>query len=95
MKLSDLKPQPRKSRVGTRKTLLKRPPKTRLLTDIATLRRSKGVSLRQVGKATGISIAVLCQAELGCTPALETALKIAAFVELPVEKIWALKRNGK
>ncbi len=88
MKLSQIKPKPK---VGS-KALLKRPPKTRLLVDLSALRKDRGVTIRDVEKATGIPNPVVCQTELGCTPALETALRIAAFVELPVEKIWALKK---
>lgn len=69
----------------------RRPARTRLLVDLRSLREAKGVTLRQVAEATGISNPSLCQTEHGCTPALDTALRLAAFVELPVEKIWALK----
>jgi DNA-binding XRE family transcriptional regulator len=68
-----------------------RPTKTRLLVDIQGMRVSKGVTLRQVKKVIKVSNATLCQIEHGCTPRLDSALKIAAFIELPVEKIWALK----
>ena len=59
--------------------------------DIQDLRQERGITLRQVQKATGISNAVICQLEHGCTPRLDTALRLAAFLEMPVEKIWGLK----
>jgi DNA-binding XRE family transcriptional regulator len=68
-----------------------RPSTTRLLVDLQEMRRDRGVTLRQVKKAIKVSDASLCQVEHGCTPSLESALRIAAFIELPVEKIWALK----
>jgi DNA-binding XRE family transcriptional regulator len=46
-----------------------------------------------VEKAISVSNATLCQIEHGCTPRLDSALKIAAFVDIPVEDIWALKEN--
>jgi DNA-binding XRE family transcriptional regulator len=85
MKLADMKPSKRISAAA------KKPTKTRLLVDLQGLRESKGVTLRQVEKVIGVSNASLCQIEHGCTPSLESALKIAIFVEIPVEKIWALK----
>jgi len=85
VKLSQMKPSKRVS------VEVQRPAKTRLLVDLRELRESKGVTLRQVAEATGVSNPSLCQTEHGCTPSLETALRIAAFIELPVEKIWALR----
>jgi DNA-binding XRE family transcriptional regulator len=85
MKLSQMKPRKRVSVSASR------PTKTRLLIDLQGMRESKGVTLRQVQKAIGVSNATLCQIEHGCTPRLDSALRIAAFVELPVEQIWALK----
>jgi DNA-binding XRE family transcriptional regulator len=69
----------------------KKPTKVRLLIDLQGLRESKGVTIRQVEKAIKVSNATLCQIEHGCTPRLDSALKIAVFVDIPVEKIWALK----
>lgn len=85
MKLSQMEPGKRIS------VTAQRPTKTRLLVDIQGMRVSKGVTLRQVKKVIKVSNATLCQIEHGCTPRLDSALKIAAFIELPVEKIWALK----
>jgi DNA-binding XRE family transcriptional regulator len=64
---------------------------TKLLVDLAQMRRDRGISMRQVEEVIGVSNASLCQIENGCNPSLEAALAIAAFVEMPVEKIWALK----
>ena len=52
------------------------------------------MTLRAVKKAIGVSDAALCAIEHGCTPRLDTALKLAAFLEIPVERIWALKGKG-
>jgi len=85
MKLADMKPARRIIAAS------KRPSTTRLLIDLQGLREGKGITLRQVEKAIKVSNATLCQIEHGCTPSLDSALKIAAFIEMPVEKIWALK----
>lgn len=69
-----------------------RPAKTRLLVNIKQMRESRGITLRQVEKAIKVSNPALCQIENGCTPRLDIALKIANFLELPVEKIWGLKK---
>ena len=85
MKLADMKPAKRIL------AATKKPSKTRLLIDLQGLRESKGITLRQVEKAIKVSNATICQIEHGCTPSLDSALKIAAFIEIPIEKIWALK----
>lgn len=87
-KLSDLKPSKRNSRSPSRISTT-----VNLLVDLGALRKSKGVTLEQVGQAMSLSCAAICHVERGCTPSIETALRYAAFVELPVEKIWALKRK--
>jgi DNA-binding XRE family transcriptional regulator len=91
MKLAQMKPSKRISLTA------QRPSKTRLLVDLQGMRESKGVTIRQVEEAISVSNATLCQIEHGCTPRLDSALKIAAFVDLPVEKVWALKaeKNGR
>jgi DNA-binding XRE family transcriptional regulator len=88
MKLSELKPSRRIQRA-------QRPSRTVLLVDLQAMRLDRGVTLRQVQTALGVNNAVLCQVEHGCTPSLETALRLAAFVELPIEKIWALKKGSR
>ena len=70
----------------------RRPPRTRLLIDIAALRHKRKITLRDVAQAIKIGGPAICEAENGCTPRLDTALKIAQFLELPVEHIWALKK---
>ena len=85
MKFADMKPSKRIS-VSANK-----PTKTRLLINLQGLRESKGITIRQVEKVIKVSNATLCQIEHGCTPRLDSALKIAAFMDIPVEKIWALK----
>ena len=69
----------------------------RLLVDLKRMRRERGITIRQAGAALGISSGIVCQIENGCSPSIESALRFAAFVDVPVEKIWALKpqRNGK
>jgi len=85
MKLADMKPSKRILATSSK------PSKTRLLVDLKRLRESKGVTIRQVEKVINVSNATLCQIEHGCTPRLDSALKIAAFVDIPVEKIWELR----
>ena len=85
MKLSQMKPSKRIIAAS------KKPSTTRLLVNLQQLRENRGVTLRQVEKEIKVSNATLCQIEHGCTPSLETALKIAAFIEIPVERIWTLK----
>jgi DNA-binding XRE family transcriptional regulator len=85
MRFADMKPSKRVL------AATKKPSTTRLLIDLKGMRESKGITLRQVEKEIKVSNATLCQIEHGCTPSLDSALKIAAFVEIPVEKIWALK----
>jgi DNA-binding XRE family transcriptional regulator len=89
MKLSQMKPRKRVAITA------QRPTKTRLLVDLQGMRESKGVTIRQTEKAIKVSNATLCQIEHGCTPRLDSALKIAAFLELPVEMIWALKNGSR
>ena len=65
----------------------------KLLLDLRGMRLNRGITLRQIETATGISNPVWSQIERGKPPSISTALKIAAFVEMPIEKIWTL--NGK
>lgn len=88
MKLSDFKPTKRQPRT-------QRPSKTVLLVDLKAMREEHGVTLRQAQAAFGVNNSALWQAEQGCTPSLQTALRIADFVEMPVEKIWALKKGER
>lgn len=76
---------------------------TKLLINLRVLRKEKGISLRHAAIAAEVSPATLCRLEAGGEASLPVALRIAAFVELPVESIWGLKplprtggaRNGK
>jgi len=89
MKLTDLKPKLRqidpKRRTGSVKLLL----------NLSQIRREHGVTLRQAADALHISLGVLSQIENGCTPSLESALNLAAFINRPVENIWALNAKRK
>jgi len=90
MKLSDLHPKVKQPRDRVRPK--RRTGTVRLLVDLSKMRRERGVTLRQVADALKISTSVLCQIENGCTPSIESALRIASFIGDPVEKIWALNR---
>lgn len=69
----------------------------RLAADLRKMRVDRGVTLRQIEAATGISNASWSQIERGKPPSIQTALKIAEFIGLPIEQIWALnsKHNMK
>ena len=67
--------------------------KVKLLLDLRRMRIERGITLRQIEAATGLANAIWSQVERGKSPSIETALRIASFVETPIEKIWAL--NGK
>jgi DNA-binding XRE family transcriptional regulator len=86
--ITTLKPHRNRNALFTR-----RPPKTHLLIDLAAIRRERGVTIHQVSHETGLGAPMLCEIEHGVTPRLDTALRLATFIEQPVEKIWAL--NGK
>ena len=66
-------------------------PKIRLLIDVAKMRSSKGVSLRQCAEACGLSHPTLYRIERGASPSLEAALTYAKFMEISVENIWEVK----
>jgi len=86
MKFDQLKPAPPRRVRGQGQV------KVRLLVDIKAMREKRGVTLRQCEQASGISNALLSQIEHGMyTPRLDTALRLASFLQLPVESIWALK----
>jgi DNA-binding XRE family transcriptional regulator len=89
MKLADLKPKLRridpKRRTGS----------VKLLISLSQIRRERGVTLRQAAEALRMSLGPLSQIENGCTPSLETALNIAAFINQPIEKIWALASDRR
>ena len=86
MKFDQLKPAPPRRVRGQGSV------KVRLLVDIKAMRAKRGVSLRQCEYASGISSALFSQIEhQEFTPRLDTALRMAAFLQLPVESIWALK----
>lgn len=95
--IAKLKPSLNKNRArGRNKAHLipvKRTPRagTRLLVDLQDIRKKHRVNLKAAAREAGLSGAILLNIEHGCTPRLDSALKIAAFVDIPVEKIWALK----
>jgi predicted transcriptional regulator len=64
-----------------------------MIFDPRRLRERHGVSLREVAEASGVSHATIARVEVGWVPSVENALKLAAFYELPVEKMWRLKEG--
>lgn len=64
----------------------------KMLIDLRRMRIDRGITLRQIETATGISNAVWSQIERGKVPSIGTALKISTFISQPVEKIWALRK---
>lgn len=89
MKLSEMKPKtkPKATHCADAMTVLQ--------VDITELRKSRGISLHQASEAIGIKVGVLFDAERGKTPRLDTALRLAEFIDLPVEKIWMIRRKRR
>ena len=65
--------------------------RTNLLVDIRSMRVDKGLTLRSAAEASGVSHTTLWRIELGREPDLWTALMLARFYEIDVQKIWMLK----
>jgi len=91
MKISDIKPTKKKS--GPKSLRLSRSQNIRLLVNLRAIRDKFGLSLRDVTKATGLSISTLNRTERGAEPSLEIALRIAQVYECPIEQIWSLRRK--
>jgi DNA-binding XRE family transcriptional regulator len=88
MKLADVKPQ--RKRVKLAADRFENGP-VELLINIRKMREGRGLSLRECAKPSGISCATLARIEWGATPDLASALRMAAFLDMPLEKIWGLK----
>lgn len=91
MKISEITPTYKKP--GPKRQRPLREANTKLLVNLGSVRQKYGLSLRDVSGNSDIDTASLLRAEQGATPSLENALKIAKLFDIPVEKIWALKRN--
>lgn len=59
---------------------------------VGTFRRDKGLTLRDVEAATGISNANICQIEHGMDLNLSTAMTLAMFLDAQISELWC-KRN--
>jgi transcriptional regulator with XRE-family HTH domain len=57
------------------------------------MRKAMGLTLRDVSKATGISLASVNRAERGRETTLSNAKKIAAFFGQPVDDIWISRQK--
>jgi DNA-binding XRE family transcriptional regulator len=61
-----------------------------MLIDFREMRRQKGLTLRDCA-VSAIDKSTLLRIELGAEPSLVNALKFAKFLDIPVEKIWAVR----
>lgn len=87
VKLNSIKPRPPKKRTWLHKA------ETVLLIDLAKLRTDKGITLRDAAKACGLMTGTYYRIECGGTPSYRAAFKVAAFIDLPMEKIWKLAKS--
>ena len=63
---------------------------TKLKMDLKTLRTEAGYSVGKVAKLSGIPDSVISRIEVGESPSLGTALRLARFLQVPIEEIWGL-----
>lgn len=88
----DVKPTPAELLARTRKR--KRSPRNRvskvgpLYCFCRVAREELGLSLDAVAEAIGMSKTAIWQIEHGGDPVLTTALKLAAFYGMPIERLW-------
>ncbi len=66
------------------------PPPVILRIDIRALRKEGKMSLETWQELIGIDKSILARCETGATPCLAHALRIARFLHVPVEEIWAV-----
>jgi transcriptional regulator with XRE-family HTH domain len=59
--------------------------------DLRALRNEAGVSASYVAGKTGMGLSTYERVETGAAPSLANALKLAKFLELPVEEIWGME----
>jgi DNA-binding XRE family transcriptional regulator len=62
-----------------------------LLVEMRALRQAAGISQRKAAELMGIDDNTYIRAEGGEAPSLAIALKIARFMQRPVEEIWGLE----
>jgi len=62
-----------------------------LVLNMRGLRKEAHVSLNSVAELSGIHKSILARIETGALPSLSNALRLARFLQTPVEEIWALK----
>jgi DNA-binding XRE family transcriptional regulator len=67
------------------------PDKLVLKVDIQALRHQGGMSLKEWAGIVHVSKAVLSRIENGTNMQLDTALKIARFLNMSIEEIWTLE----
>ena len=64
--------------------------KVKLLMNLRALRKEAGLSLDFVVSRSGINKSILSRMEIGEAPGLVNALRMARFLNTPVEQIWGL-----
>lgn len=62
----------------------------KLLLDLRALRIEAGLSVERVAALTGIGRSTLDRMEAGESMNLANALRLAHFLRMPIEEIWAL-----
>lgn len=68
--------------------------KAELLIDLRGLRKEANLSVDRVAQLSGIGRSIIARMEIGDTPNLATALRMARFLETPVEEIWGLAEDN-
>ena len=85
MKLSELTPMPRKAADVAKKS------NVRLTVNLCAMRQARAIPVRVAAEAAGMDHASFNRIERGGEPTIANALRVAAFFDMPVEKIWAIK----
>jgi DNA-binding XRE family transcriptional regulator len=62
----------------------------KLKVDIKGLRREANVGLVRAAAMVDVSPSTLERVEAGWSPGIVTALKVARFMQMPVEEIWGI-----
>lgn len=64
----------------------------KLLIDLRGLRKEAGMPVNTAVELTGICKSIYERIEVGGIPNLANALKLAKFLQMPLEEIWGLRK---
>jgi len=67
----------------------------KLLMDLRELRHEAGVQASQVSAKSGIARSSYLEIENGRRPSLDTALKLARYLQIHVDEIWGLVEDSE